>query len=146
MLALNIGGGPVSHLTEDHHSEHDNVKSIREVYEENDFDFKLLTPNKLQRVLGNINPKKSCGWDSAISPKLLKSVAKGTAISLTNLYNHCIEKSEWPASWKMAEWTPVFKKEDRQFKKLSPLHFTFSSARADPGFFLGGGALVPCST
>ena len=29
--ALNIGGGPVSHLTEDHHSEHDNVKSIREV-------------------------------------------------------------------------------------------------------------------
>ena len=30
--ALNIGGGPVSHLTEDHHSEHDNVKRIREVY------------------------------------------------------------------------------------------------------------------
>ena len=46
----------------------------------------------------------------------------------------------------MAEWTPVFKKEDRQFKKLSPRYFTYSSAGADPGFFLGGCALVPCST
>ena len=48
--ALNIGGGHVSRLTEDHHSEHDSVKSIREVYEENDFDFKLLTPNEVQRA------------------------------------------------------------------------------------------------
>ena len=48
--ALNIGGGHVSRLIEDHHSEHDSVKSIREVYEENDFDFKLLTPNEVQRA------------------------------------------------------------------------------------------------
>jgi len=66
-----------------YHSEHDSVKSIREVYEENDFDFKLLRPNKVQRALENINPKKSSGWDSAISPRLLKSVAKGKAISPT---------------------------------------------------------------
>ena len=68
----------------------------------------------MQRTLENINPKKSSSWDSAISPILLKSVAKGKAISLTNLYNLCIQKSEWPASWKMGEWTPVFKKGDRQ--------------------------------
>ena len=80
---LNIGGDHVVRLTEDDHSEHDRVKSIREVYQENDFDFKLLRPNEVQRALENINPKKSSGWDSAISPRLLKSVAKGKAISPT---------------------------------------------------------------
>ena len=52
-----------------------------------------------------------------ISLKLLKSVAKGTAASLTNLYNNCIEQGEWPNAWKMGEWTPAFKKGDRQDTK-----------------------------
>lgn len=51
------------------------------------------------------------------SPKLLKSVAKGTAASLTNLYNNCIEQGEWPNAWKMGEWTPAFKKGNRQDTK-----------------------------
>ena len=121
--ALNIGDH-VCRLTEDDHSEHDSVRSIREVYEENNLDFKLLAPNEVQRALENINPKKSSGWDSTISPKLLKSVANGTAIfsSLRNDYNHCIEKREWPASWEMGEWTPLFKKGDRQdVKTIAPL-------------------------
>ena len=37
----------------------------------------------MQLALENINPKKSSGWDSAMSPRLLKSVAKGKAISPT---------------------------------------------------------------
>ena len=49
--------------------------------------------------------------------KLLKRVAKGTVISLTN---RIIDKREWPASWKMGEWTPVFKKDDRQDVKNYP--------------------------
>ena len=48
--ALNIGDH-VCRLTEDDHSEHDSVRSIREVYEENDLDFKLLAPNEVQRAL-----------------------------------------------------------------------------------------------
>ena len=42
-------------------------------------------------------------------------MAKGTGTLLTNpLY---IEGIEWPTSWKMGEWKPVFKKGDRRDTK-----------------------------
>ena len=44
-------------------------------------------------------------------------VAGGVAPSLTTMYNDCIETSQWPMVWKMGEWTPVFKKEDRDIDK-----------------------------
>ena len=77
--------------------------------------------NEGQWALENINRKKSSGWDSVVSPKLLKNAAKGTPISLTNLYNHCIEKSKWPALWKMGELSPVVKRENRQDEKTIAL-------------------------
>ena len=116
-VALDIGGDHVNNLTEEDHSEHSSVRSIREAYKENDFDFKLFSVPEVQQALQKINSKKSSGWDLGISPKLLKSVAKGTAVSLTNLYNNCIEQGEWPNAWKMGEWTPAFKKGDRQDTK-----------------------------
>lgn len=119
--ALNIGGDHVSHLTEEDHSEHDSVKSIQEAYKENCCDLKLFTPNEVQWALENINPKKSSGWDSVVSPKLLKNVANGTAISLTNLYNHCIERSERRALWKMGEWSPVVKRVADKIQKTITL-------------------------
>ena len=116
-MALDIGGDHVNNITEEDHSEHSSVRSIREAYKENDFDFKLFSVPEVQQALQKINSKKSSGWDLGISPKLLKSVAKGTAASLTNLYNNCIEQGEWPNAWKMGEWTPAFKKGDRQDTK-----------------------------
>ena len=68
----------------------------------------------MQQALEKTNPKKSCRWDSGAPPKLLKNVAKRIAPSLTRLYNKCIEQSECPNEWKKGEWTPVFKKGDRQ--------------------------------
>ncbi|PFX17475.1 hypothetical protein AWC38_SpisGene18211 [Stylophora pistillata] len=61
--------------------------------------------------------KKSLGWDPGALPKLLKNVACGIAPSLMTLYNSCIELGRWPCAWKMGEWTPVFKKGDRQLAK-----------------------------
>ena len=46
-------------------------------------------------------------------PKLMKKVAEGIAPSVTNLYNRCIENSNWPAIWKRGELTPIFKKGDK---------------------------------
>ena len=71
---------------------------------------------EVQNALENINPKKSCGWDPSAPPKLLKEVAKGIAPALTRLYNSCIELNQWPSEWKKGEWTPAFKKGDRQDK------------------------------
>ena len=39
--------------------------------------------------------------------------AEGIAESLTNLYNKCMELEQWPDEWKMGEWTPVFKSDDK---------------------------------
>ena len=58
--------------------------------QENNSDFKLpqhVTVVEVQQAPEKINSKKSSGWDSWISPKCLKNVAKGKAILLTNLYN-----------------------------------------------------------
>ena len=64
----------------------------------------------------NLNVRKSYGWDVTAPPKLFKGVAEGIAPSLTRLYNNCIDLGEWPSEWKKGEWTPVFKKGDRQDK------------------------------
>ena len=53
------------------------------------------------------------GWDS-VPPTILKIAAKSLAPSLTSLYNNCILTEQWPEQWKKGEWTPVFKKEDKQ--------------------------------
>ena len=60
----------------------------------------------------NLNPRKSCS-DTGLMPKLVKKVAEGIAPSVTNLYNRCIENSNWPAIWKRGELTPIFKKGDK---------------------------------
>ena len=59
-----------------------------------------------------IKSNKATGWDG-ISPKILKLTAKGVAPSLTSLYNTVIRKGNWPSTWKMGEWIPVFKKGDK---------------------------------
>ena len=65
--------------------------------------------------------------------------------SLTMLYNSCIELGKWPCAWKMGEWTPVFKKGDRQEEKnyrpitsLVTVNRTFEhllSAQYDPTLY-----------
>ena len=66
---------------------------------------------------------------SSLIEEDVKHVAKGTGTSLTSpLYKHCIEKTEWPTSWKKGERKPIFKKGDRRdTKTLSPSHFSYSS-------------------
>ena len=115
--ALSIGGDHVINLTEQDHNNHSSVRTIQEVYKETNFEFSFFTTAEVQKVLENINPKKSGGWDTGITPKLLKNVAKGTAASLTSLYNSCIGQNEWPNTWKRGEWTAVFKKGDRHDAK-----------------------------
>ena len=42
---------------------------------------------------------------------------------MTNVYNRCIETSNWPAIWKRGELTPIFKKGDKQNVELSTYHY-----------------------
>ena len=33
---------------------------------------------------------------------------------LTSLFNSCLTQRKWPTAWKMGDWTPVYKKGDKQ--------------------------------
>ena len=59
-----------------------------------------------------LKPSKATVWDG-ISRKILDLIAKGIAPSLTRLFNAITEKAQWLCTWKIEEWTPVFKKGDR---------------------------------
>ena len=62
-----------------------------------------------------MNTKKPPGWDSVIPPIVFKEISHAISLSLQSIFNQCIEDCSWPTKWKMGEWTPVFKKGERQF-------------------------------
>ena len=115
-VAANIGGSHITSLTENDHKNHSSVKAIEGGYKGNEFEFKEFNKEEVQCALKKLNVRKSYGWDVTAPPKLPKGVAEGIAPSLTRLYNSCIHLGEWPSEWKKGEWTPVFKKGDRQDK------------------------------
>ena len=55
-------------------------------------------------------------WTQTV-PILFKKTASAIAPSVGAIFNHCIAKRCWPTKWKMGEWTPVFKKGDKQAKE-----------------------------
>lgn len=114
IAALGIGGDHVNNFTKEDHSDHSSVKTIRETHVETNFEFKFFTVTEVEHTLEKINPTKSSGWDTELPPKLLRNVARGTAASLTSLYNNRVEQSTWPNAWKMGVWTPVSKRGDGQ--------------------------------
>ena len=62
-------------------------------------------------ALRNLDPKKACGLDR-IPVRLLKEVASEITPSLYCLFNLSLSLGAVSASWKLANVTPVFKKDD----------------------------------
>ena len=85
---------------------------IETIYSNSSFQFKHINTKDVQDLFENLNPRKSCS-DTGLMPKLMKKVAEGIAPSVTNLYNRCVENSNWPAIWKRGALTPIFKKGDK---------------------------------
>lgn len=77
--AESIGGDHVSSLTESDLENHSSVWAIRDTFNDTHFDFQTFIKEQVQDGLEKINPKKSCGWDPEVSPKLLKIIASGIA-------------------------------------------------------------------
>ena len=63
-------------------------------------------------VLVNLNIYKASGPD-LLSPRLLKEGSDILAEPLSLLFNRSIDKSYFPAAWKDANVTPIFKKDDK---------------------------------
>ena len=54
--ALGIGGDHENNFTEEDHSDHSSVKTIRKTHKESNFEFKFFTMAEVEQAL---NPKKS---------------------------------------------------------------------------------------
>ena len=113
-VANAIGGAQVTNLVEKDCEKHPSVENIRQAYHDQglQFGFNEIGSGEVENELKTLKSNKATGWNG-ISPKNLKLTAKGLAPSLTSLYNTVIRKGNRPNTWKLGEWTPVFKKGDK---------------------------------
>ncbi|CAB3995279.1 Hypothetical predicted protein [Paramuricea clavata] len=70
-----------------------------------------LTENEVFKALDGLDPSKACGPDG-IPGKLLKMTADIIAPSLCYIYNLSLSQGVVPACWKLANVSPVLKKDD----------------------------------
>ena len=70
-----------------------------------------ITPDDVECTLLSLPTGKASGPDS-INNKILKDLAQPLSAPLKDLFNFSLEKSQVPITWKQANVTPIFKKDD----------------------------------
>ena len=88
--------------------------------------FELKTNTSLENItftiddvislLKNLKPDKSHGWDN-ISARMIKLCGDTIAEPLSIIFKNCIQKGIFPKKWKMANVTPIHKKESKNLVK-----------------------------
>jgi len=96
---------------------HPSVLKIKEVVlTTKEFSFEKALPGRLAKEINDLNPKKTTGADS-IPAKILKRSIDIVKEPLTQLFNNSIDKSEFPSDMKLANVSPLFKKNDSTMKQ-----------------------------
>jgi hypothetical protein len=102
----------------------------------NQFDFRHTNEEEVFKFINDLNSDSSSGH-SRISVKILKAAANSIIRPLTKLINKCIDSNKYPANWKIAIVTPLFKKGDtsdlnnyRGISILPPLNKVFEKILA----------------
>jgi len=96
---------------EDFFRDHSSVKNIISEHKKCDFSFVSTNPETVEKIILNMDAKKSTGYDS-IPPRLLKPVAKHISVHVSAIFNTCIDSQTFPENAKLAEVVPLFKKDD----------------------------------
>ena len=96
----------------DKYKDHESIKSILQNQKENEFNFHLVSPDQMYKLLCQINVKKSTGYDN-LPPKLLSVASKELAFPMSQLINSCIVNTYFPTDLKYAEISPIFKKDNK---------------------------------
>ena len=79
------------------------------------------TPGEIEEICQALESGKSMGWD-AVSPRVIKGVAKELSGSLSRLYNCCMREGHYPTCFKVARVVPVYKGEDpTEFSNYRPV-------------------------
>ena len=93
-------------------NEHPSIKLIKQNNNNvQKFNFSTVTSESIEKHLKSVNPKKATGYDN-IPPKILKCSANIICKPISKIVNNMINTNLFPNSLKMAQVTPVFKKDD----------------------------------
>ena len=71
-----------------------------------------ITRDMVKDKLEKLNVRKSCGPDD-IHPHVLQRTASAICVPLTIVFKLSLDSGECPDDWKVANVTPIYKKEDR---------------------------------
>ena len=95
----------------DHFDKHPNIVDINNTMNTTTFSFRHTTAGTVEKILLGLNVKKATGHDR-IPPKLVKPAAGPLSHHLANIFNQCVDTSEFPDDAKQAEVVPLYKKDD----------------------------------
>ena len=90
---------------------HPSIIRIKEKNESSLFNFTEVNLSEIEKELQNLNPKKSTTFNN-VPPKLLKLSGETCAPTLCYLMNKTFQTCIFPEKLKLADITPVFKKDD----------------------------------
>ena len=110
-------------LTEEELKDHKSVQNIRKVATTNgvQFKFRNFYLKEVTRALETLNPNKIIGHDK-IPLRVIKLACNVLAPSLTNIFNVCIQTSNWPEQWKRGIWVSLHKKDNHSdIKNYRPI-------------------------
>ena len=80
------------------------------------FVFTEASVSDIEKELSNLNTKKASTFKN-ITPKVLQASIESCSEALTKLFNNTILTSDFPDKLKVADVTPIFKKDDPQKSK-----------------------------
>ena len=96
---------------------HPSVQKIQANMESNNiFDFTPVSESDIQKCIKKLDPKKSTGVD-LIPPKIIIAGSESLAIPIRDMANTIINRGQFPESLKLAQVTPIYKKDDPFIEK-----------------------------
>ncbi len=100
------------------YANHPNILAIKEnlVVSDSNFEFHSVNIDVLFKKLTSLESNKASGFDGQ-PPKLMKIGAPVLKNTLLPILNQSIASCKFPSDLKMAEMSPVFKKDDRMNKE-----------------------------
>ena len=99
------------------YKEHPSIQSIKSKYDESSkFSFREITEEEISNEILSLNTAKA-SQQSDIPTNILRINVDLYSFYLQKILNKCLKKSVFPDAMKVAEVTPVFKKNDRISKE-----------------------------
>ena len=93
------------------------------------FQFQYTTPDSIEKIIGDLKPKSSAGYDN-LSSKLLKDIKGIISRPLSIIINQSLCSGIFPSKLKLAKVIPLYKKEDqRVFGNYRPISLLSSISK-----------------